>query len=159
MMGSSLIAGCRRHAILARIVALAVVLGGIAAAQERAPAFEVASIKLSPPPTMTPGGGVTMTFGAGPRPGGRWVGTNATLAMLLQSAYGGFSLPGQIVGLPDWGNVTRFEVNAIAAGDPPRDQMNEMVKQLLAERFKLKVHMEPREIAELAQRLPSSDKS
>jgi uncharacterized protein (TIGR03435 family) len=115
-------------------------------AAQSPPAFEVASIKVGPPPTATPGGGVTLMVGAGPRPGGRWVAQNATLAILLQAAYGGFSLPGQIVGAPAWAGATRFDINAIAAGDPPRTQMSEMVRRLLAERFKLKVRAETREV-------------
>lgn len=115
-------------------------------APESRPSFNVVSVKESPPPVMTASGGVSIMMGIGPRPGGRWIAQNATLLRLIQESYGGFSLPGQIVGAPSWGSTTRFEVNASADGDPAREVLNEMVKTMLAERFKLEVHVESREL-------------
>jgi uncharacterized protein (TIGR03435 family) len=84
----------------------------------------------------------------GTRPGGRFEANNATVFRLLQYAYDGFSLPGQIVGGPAWTDAfdARFQVNALAAGEPSRAQMQEMVKAMLADRLKLKVRIEPREM-------------
>ena len=84
----------------------------VASALAQGPAFEVASIKVSPP--MDPGGPL-IAFTPGPQPGGRWVARNETLSRLLQAAYDGFTLPGQIVGTPAWATTTRFDINAIAA--------------------------------------------
>ena len=105
------------------------------------PTFAVASIKQSPPATGGP-----IFLAAGPRPGGQWVAQNATFLMLVRSAYPGFSLPGQVIGVPDSIGAVRFEINARAEGDPPREVITEMLRQLLAERFSLKVHTEQREV-------------
>ena len=67
----------------------------------------------------------------------------------VEAAPGGvrrIPLPGQIVGMPAWATTIRFDINAIAAGDPPRRQMNEMARQLFADRFKLRVRIEPRDM-------------
>jgi uncharacterized protein (TIGR03435 family) len=114
--------------------------------------FEVASIKQSSPPGTGP-----IRLEAGPQPGGRWVAQNATFMMILRGAYPGFSLPGQVVGGGDWIGTTRFDINAIAGGDPPREQMTAMLKQLLSDRFALKVHVEPRELDVYALVLARSD--
>ena len=103
--------------------------------------FDVASVRQSPPPT---GGPMVMTFG--PRAGGRWLSQNAPFLSIIRSAYPAFALPGQIVGGPAWVNTERFDIDARAAGEPSREVMAEMLKQLLADRFKLKVHSEPREV-------------
>lgn len=123
------------------------VLAAGAATQE--PAFEVSSVKISPPPTPRADGSFTVSLYVGPRPGGRWVANNSTLSMLLQAAYDGFRFPGQIVDAPDWATMTRFEVNAIApvtgGAEPTQEQFNAMVRKLLADRFKLKVRTEQRD--------------
>lgn len=114
----------------------------VASALAQGPAFEVASIKVPPMDSGAP----LIAFTPGPQPGGRWVARNETLSRLLQAAYDGFTLPGQIVGTPAWATTTRFDINAIAAGDPPRRQMNEMARQLFADRFRLRVRIEPRDM-------------
>jgi uncharacterized protein (TIGR03435 family) len=53
--------------------------------------------------------------------------------------------PGQIVGL-DWINNERFDINARADGDPSPEVTNGMLRQLLADRFSLRVHTEQREL-------------
>ena len=70
---------------------------------------------------------------------------NATFTMILREAYPGFSLPGQIVG-PDWITSERFDINARADGEAPHDVITAMLRQLLADRFVLRVHMERREL-------------
>src|SRR5688572_9637333 len=97
--------------------------------------FDVASVRQSPPPT---GGPMVMTFG--PRAGGRWLSQNAPFLSIIRSAYPAFALPGQIVGGPAWVNTERFDIDARAAGEPSREVMAEMLKRMLADRFKLKVH-------------------
>ena len=66
--------------------------------------------------------------------------------MLVRSAFPDFRLPGQIVGGPAWINTDRFDINAKAEGNPPADGLNAMLRQLLADRFALKVHTEQREV-------------
>jgi uncharacterized protein (TIGR03435 family) len=105
----------------------------------QAPAFEVASVKQSP-------AGVTVTRPGSPGPGGQWLALNATLEMILQRAYPQYARPGLIVGGPGWIKERRFDVDARAAGNPTREQFELMVRQLLADRFKLKVRTDMRPI-------------
>jgi uncharacterized protein (TIGR03435 family) len=116
------------------------------------PAFDVASVKQSPPPT---GGPMFVTYG--PRAGGQWLAQNAPFLMILRSAYPGFSLPGQIAGGPKWVNTARFDIDARTTVNLPPDAMAEMLKNLLMDRFKLKVHVEAREIDVYALVLARSD--
>jgi uncharacterized protein (TIGR03435 family) len=136
---------------------LVVSLSGLAtqaAAQSTAisPAFDVASVKQSPPPT---GGPMFVTYG--PRAGGQWLAQNAPFLMILRAAYPNFALPGQIAGGPEWVNTSRFDVDARTTLNLPPDAMAEMLKNLLAERFRLKVHVEPREIEVYALVLARGD--
>lgn len=105
------------------------------------PAFDVVSVRPSAPPT---GGPMFATIGS--RPGGQWISQNVQFISILRAAYTSFPSPGQIVGGPDWIHTERFDINARAAGDPPAEVVTEMLKLLLADRFKLKVHTEQREI-------------
>jgi len=112
------------------------------------PAFEAASVK---PNNSTPLG---RRFGV---PGDRFVATNETLWTLIAVAYGepGF-LPQplanyQIAGGPNWINSDRFDVEAKAAGDVVRGiegtrRKQLMLQTLLAQRFKLAVHHETRDM-------------
>jgi uncharacterized protein (TIGR03435 family) len=130
-----------RYALAALVLAVA---APVASAQ--APTFDVVSIKESPPPVVGPGGSISFSMGIGPRPGGRWIAQNATLLRLIQEAFGGFNLPGQIAGAPEWASRTSFEVNAIAAAGTSPETMKEMVKAMLADRFKFRFHIEQREL-------------
>jgi uncharacterized protein (TIGR03435 family) len=116
------------------------------------PTFEVASVR----PIGSVGVGVFAMIGF--PAGGHFLAQNAQLTALVRAAYPSFASPGRIVGGPDWVKTELFEINAKAAGDPPREAMNEMLKQLLAERFKLKVHVEPREVDAYALMLVRSDR-
>ena len=83
---------------------------------------------------------------AGPQPGGKWVASNATLMLLVRGAYQGFPLPGQVIDGPAWINIDRYDISAKAEGAPSPDEMRGFVRQLLADRFKLRVHVESREM-------------
>ena len=102
--------------------------------------FEVASVK--------PNKSGDRNGGSFVQPGGRYTATNITLRALLRSAYGVH--PAQIAGGPSWVNSDRFDITAKAEGNPPtqvfRDQARLMVRTLLADRFKLIVHKETREL-------------
>jgi uncharacterized protein (TIGR03435 family) len=136
------------------IVALAgSVAGGVLAAQAPASlAFDVASVK--------PNTSVDTRRGGALQPG-RLSQTNVTLLQLIQQVYSG-----QIVGAPGWIGVDRFDIDAkgdfdlngflpAADGSPPRAYL--MLRTLLADRFKLKVHTETREAPAYALEIARSD--
>jgi uncharacterized protein (TIGR03435 family) len=120
---------------------LALLLLGLAlaalplAAQQAAPAFEVASIKKQTAPIIPSG-----PPGAAPALSGMFRRGNATVVTLVRIAYN--VTDAQIIGGPDWVRNDLFEVNARAASAISLDGMRPMVAALLAERFKLIVHRE-----------------
>src|SRR4051794_27810914 len=63
---------------------------------------------------------------------------NVTLKRLIGQAYG--AQPFQIVGGPGWLDSNEFDVEAKVSAAVSREQMNAMLRSLLAERFDLKVH-------------------
>ncbi|HTW66776.1 MAG TPA: TIGR03435 family protein [Bryobacteraceae bacterium] len=63
-------------------------------------------------------------------------------------------LPAQ---LPKWANEN-YVIEAIAEGNPAKDQMRLMMRSLLADRFKLRVHFETREGPVLALTLVTPGK-
>ncbi|HYM25680.1 MAG TPA: TIGR03435 family protein [Vicinamibacterales bacterium] len=136
-----------------QILAAAMVAGAAAAISARqgaAPAdktlqFEVASIKLN-----KSGDGRVMI---GMQPGGRFTATNVALRMLIRNAYQ--LQDSQLVGGPDWMNDERYDINAkaedgaISGPPPPLGQpgpVQLMLRALLADRFKLTVHNEDRDM-------------
>ena len=114
---------------------------------ERLPRFEVASIKQN-----TSDDRARM----GAQPGGRVSVTNTPVRNLIATAYGMFSAPAmiraRIVGGPDWLDADRYDIKAKASGEfqfgpdgPPKDMLL-MLRALLEDRFKLKMHYETREL-------------
>ena len=95
-------------------------------------------------------------MGAGYRPGGRLTATNASLMLLIQFAYAdhdramlGHSLPllaAQVVGGPAWIDSLGYDIEAKPEGatDPKRAWL--MLQTLLADRFKLALHRETRDL-------------
>jgi uncharacterized protein (TIGR03435 family) len=100
--------------------------------------FEVASVRSVQPPAPPHGVGLTITPG-------RVEIEAATLRQILGLAYGIQRV--RIIGGPGW---TDFEEYTIAAkperADASRDQIRTMLQTLLAERFKVSLHRETREI-------------
>jgi uncharacterized protein (TIGR03435 family) len=105
------------------------------------PAFDVVSIKRNTSQfgpgyvtglvTWRPDGGVTMT--------------NIPVGTIISRAYPG-NLPGDMVGLPVWTRTEFYDVKATSS--LPRataDDQVTMLRAMLADRFKLAVHTEPRE--------------
>lgn len=120
---------------MAAAVALAVSAGA------QAGSFEVASIKPSNPNPTGPLGAAPFVLPAL----GRLTAQNITLRMLVMAAYQ--KQPFEIVGGPEWQNSDKFDINAKAAEtSPTTDQLLGMLQTLLADRFKLKVHTESREL-------------
>jgi bla regulator protein blaR1 len=119
-----------------------------APAVERLPSFEVASIKQN---TST-----ETRARMGAQPGGRVTVTNTPVRSLIATAFGMFStealIRARILGGPDWLDSERYDINAKANAEfqfapdgPPKDMLL-MMRSLLEERFRLKVHHETREV-------------
>jgi len=102
------------------------------------PAFEVASIKLTPPEfhgsrAFAPSSGNNLSL------------QGMSLKEMIQLAY---TLSSDLVsGGPSWVDVTRYDVEAKAEGKASQQQRLEMLRTLLAERFKLTFHYESKEAA------------
>jgi uncharacterized protein (TIGR03435 family) len=74
---------------------------------------------------------------------GRYVGINVTVRRVMGLAY----LPVQeFVGGPGWIDTDHFDIEGRVEGTPDREQMREMLRSLLADRFKLVVHRETRQL-------------
>jgi uncharacterized protein (TIGR03435 family) len=120
------------------------------------PAFEVASIKDNKSGTDR----VYMNV----LPGGRFVATNVTLGILVNGAFGGdVPLPSNRVVLPSaWGDsatAPRFDIEAKAERDFKGQELLAAVRQLLADRFKLVVHHEMRELPIYALVMDRADRA
>jgi uncharacterized protein (TIGR03435 family) len=61
--------------------------------------------------------------------------------------------------LPKWATEDRFDIEARAQGSPSRDQMRLMMQSLLADRFKLVVHAETRQLPVLVAVLDQNGKT
>lgn len=68
---------------------------------------------------------------------------NVSLQRLIVMAY---SWPPDCFDGPDWLDKTRFDLVAGMSAPTPREGINALVQELLADRFKLKVHREKREV-------------
>ena len=114
-----------------------------------APAFEVASVKAHELPRNA--FGFHSNTSKIQISGNRVTLNMATLGTLIRDAYDVKEL--QISGVPvlrdQFGKEQFFDVAAKVAGDdtPTMEQVREMLQKLLAERFQLKLHREPRELA------------
>ena len=129
----------RSKVVLSLGVAAALALTLPAVAQS--PSFEVASVKPSNPNPAGPLGAAPMVLPAL----GRLTAQNITLRMLVMTAYQ--RQPFQIAGGPDWQNSDKFDINARAEdAKATTDQLLEMLKTLLTDRFMLKVHTETRDV-------------
>jgi uncharacterized protein (TIGR03435 family) len=117
----------------------------LAIAQISRPAFEVATVKLSPPPT-----GNFININIGGFRNGKLTFANASLSDCVKFAYGIVS-DEQLSG-PDWikSLEVRFDIVAQAAPDTPRDQLEIMLQALLADRLKLTVHHEQKQLSYMA---------
>jgi len=126
-----------------KVAALAIVLGTVLLHAQAPPrssaAFEVASIKPTPPnPPVTTIGGAY--------PGGWWTPRNVTVAMILNRAYPEFGRPGMIVGGPGWLSERHFDIDARGQATATPADYPQMIRQLLADRFQLKTHIEARPV-------------
>jgi uncharacterized protein (TIGR03435 family) len=140
-----------------RATLAAVLLAGFAAGQT----FEVASVKpnksddrphssfpLGPGDAYAPNGGL---FSA----------TNYPLVSYIFFAYRIAGSQEQVLlpQLPDWTKTERFDIQARAEGTPGKDDMRMMMRALLADRFKLAIHNETRDVPVTAFVLAKSGKT
>jgi len=100
--------------------------------------FEVASIRPSAPAAAN-------TVNVGLRMDGQQAHLNSlSLRDYISMAYD--VRPAQVTG-PDWISDTRFDVSATLPAGGKTDQIPRMLQSLLAERFQLKFHKEPKEFS------------
>ena len=121
---------------------------GLAAACLHAQQFDVASVKPNksndqPYTNMPIGPGAVYT-----QTGGFFDAKNIPLMLYIAFAWkiGGSQYQALQQQLPQWVLNDRFDIQARAAGNPDKDTMRAMMRSLLAERFKLALHSEEREI-------------
>jgi uncharacterized protein (TIGR03435 family) len=100
------------------------------------PEFEVASIKPAAP-TQRPDA-FSLKFDPG-----LMHGTNVPLYNLFLMSY---QLQRYEIAAPDWMKSAKFDLSAKAASVSTLDEMRPMLRKLLADRFRLKFHIEKREI-------------
>lgn len=135
-----------RHAAIA-VALLTLVLP--AAAQTPQASFDVASIKAN----TSDSNRVNLDL----QPGGRFVATNVSLMALVAVAYGddGPPLPANRLVVKDnwisgtlggYATAARFDIVAKAEDGLTREQLPAALRKLLADRFKLVVHHETREL-------------
>jgi uncharacterized protein (TIGR03435 family) len=124
-----------RTAILGGLFALGQIAFGQAA-------FEAASVR--PVPDIGyPGGGITRG-GPGTADPERLTSQHTTLKLLVAHAYG---VQDYQVSGPDWTGSLRFDITAKIPAGSNQEQTKAMLQNLLAERFKLKLHRETKVFA------------
>jgi uncharacterized protein (TIGR03435 family) len=116
--------------IAARTLLIAVVAAASLFAQQK---FEAADVQVSPKmPGMPP-------FGRTQRqPNGRYEIQGTSIVDLIRMGYG--VDPGRIIGGPPWVEMDRFDIVAKTPENADPTGTSEMVKALLADRFKLVAH-------------------
>jgi uncharacterized protein (TIGR03435 family) len=119
-----------RHAVLT------IALLTVPTAAGQTPSFEAASVKPAPPPA---GRAMLIHMGGDP---GRVSYQNVTLKQLLTKAYGVKEY--QVSG-PAWIDTERYDVTATMPEKTPKESVERMLQNLLAERFQLKLHRESKE--------------
>lgn len=129
----------------AAAAAMSVALAAQTPSPEPLPGFE-ASIKR----TQDTSGFMGMRMD----PQGRTV-TGLPLRQLIVQAYG--IQPNQIIGGPDWLTSDRWDIQLRADAPVNPQQMNLLVQKMMAERFKLVVHRETRELPIFELRLARAD--
>jgi uncharacterized protein (TIGR03435 family) len=143
---------------MTRRLVLALLLCALPAfAQTPNPRFAVASVRPSAPGSL--GGGIRV------QGGGRYSWTNVTLKQLMATAYSsgdaGFR---EIIGGPGWIDSARFDVVAkteegarVVDADGLPSPLFAMLRNVLEERFRLKVHRETRQRPIYALAMARSD--
>jgi uncharacterized protein (TIGR03435 family) len=136
-----------------KFIAVAIATIGFANAQSQtstAPKmeFDVASIKQNKSDARS-----ITNFPPGPEDayapdGGSFSGSGVTLYQYISLAYDFTVFDYQLLKsrLPEWVLTDRFDIQARGSGNPTKAQMRLMIQSLLADRFKLAIHFETREV-------------
>jgi uncharacterized protein (TIGR03435 family) len=112
-------------------------------ASEAEPRFEVASIRLTVL-SSNPGRGLHRTDAAiVSESAGRVSYSNATLRALLARAYS--VQPSEVIG-PEWLDSTHYDIVAKLPPGARKEQIPDMLKNLLTERFEVSAHLEAHEV-------------
>lgn len=137
---------CRMHR------AALVLLASLSCTGQVAPSFEVATLKLSPPPTSD-----SISINLGAFANGRFTMNNVTLSDMIKFAYEIVS-DDQLVA-PDWNGSVRFDIEALAAPDTPIADLRKRTQALLTERLGLRWRREGRVLPHLMLVLDSNGDS
>jgi uncharacterized protein (TIGR03435 family) len=129
-------------------VALIMAIAVAAAASAQQPAFEAASIR--PSAKRAPGADWVL------RPGGQFIASNITLEELIATAYGMETF--RVLGGPDWGRTTQYDVQARGAANVTADQTRMMLRTLLQDRFRLRAAVVRRDVPVYELMLARSDR-
>jgi uncharacterized protein (TIGR03435 family) len=135
--------------VIMRQLSLLLILSicGSALAQQPAPAreFEVATIK---PSQVPPGTGrlASLREDVKTEPS-RLIMNNVSLTTAIRWAY---KLGVYEIAAPDWAGEQRYDITATAPGAVSEDQLRAMLQALLADRFKLAVHRQTRDVSSYA---------
>jgi uncharacterized protein (TIGR03435 family) len=126
-----------------RLALLTFALAAITFAQS-APSFDVASIKATQPGKEGGGFKRDMHTGAAVQvsPDGIII-RNSSMRSIMCWAYDIFDY--QLKG-PDWMGAARFDINAKAGSEVPKENLRLMLKGLLTDRFKMATHTETKEM-------------
>jgi uncharacterized protein (TIGR03435 family) len=117
-----------------------------------APKFEVASVKLNrsndPPNSNFPLGPGDVYV----RNGGHFMAKGFPLSLYISFAYKMIGNQVQYLSpqMPEWTKTERYDIDARAASDPGKEGMRMAMRALLAERFKLALRYEKREVPVMA---------
>jgi uncharacterized protein (TIGR03435 family) len=114
--------------------------GLLLAAQQSAPAFEVASITRNTDPKPARIGTMRDT------PNGEIRVVAVFARQLVLFAYPLDLAPAEVVGAPSWADSERYDITVKGAPDATPEQVTEMWRALLADRMKLAAHYEPRDV-------------
>jgi uncharacterized protein (TIGR03435 family) len=126
--------------------------------------FEVASVKQDsvPPSDATRNSNVSLNSQDTFAPtGGLFSATNFPLYAYMAFAYklsGENQAQSLLSQLPKWAMTERFDIQAKGAGNPTKDQFRLMMQALLADRFKLAIHLETKQLPVMALLLDKTGK-
>jgi uncharacterized protein (TIGR03435 family) len=120
--------------------------------QSAHPAFEVATIKRN----ASAQDAATGRRGVAYKPGGRIIATNAPLRLLIQFAYAAHDSPyqghsnplgaSQVIGGPAWIDSAGYDIEGKPESNTDQKHAWLMLQTLLADRFRLTLHRETREL-------------
>jgi uncharacterized protein (TIGR03435 family) len=105
------------------------------------PAFEVASVKRAAARDSNAAG--MMRGGPGTEDPGRLTYVNAPLRLMLKMAYG--FLKNDQLEVPDWMGTERYDLAANVPPGTTSEECDQMLQNLLTERFRMVIHHETRE--------------